>query len=87
VAGVTHGQPDLLLGSVVDATAWKTAQAVSPGKIKDTRGAARHESAEMTDLSHRLAILLQQASQALQPDNLAAWAGQRSKVSWSFWKK
>lgn len=70
VAGVTHGQPDLLLGTVIDITTWKTTQAASLCNIKDTKVAARHESSEITNLSHRLAILLQQASRTLQPDNL-----------------
>jgi PAS domain S-box-containing protein len=73
VADTVKGRPELLLGTVIDITAQKKAQA-SLRDIKDAKNPARmtgHENVEITNLSQKLATLLQRATQALQPENLA----------------
>jgi PAS domain S-box-containing protein len=72
VVSLAYGHPELLQGTVIDITAQKKAQA-SFASIKEGASSAsrpEREKAETAALSQRLAVLLQRASQALQPDNL-----------------
>jgi PAS domain S-box-containing protein len=72
VVSLAYGHPDLLQGTVIDITAQKKAQA-SFGSIREVTSSAsrpEREKVETAALSQRLAVLLQRASQALQPDNL-----------------
>jgi len=73
VADNAKGRPELLLSTAIDITAHKETEAWLGG-VKDVTSATRtpeRENAEMADLSRRLAILLQRASQTLQPANLS----------------
>ena len=72
VVSLAYGHPELLQGTVIDITAQKKAQA-SFASIKEVTSSAsrpEREKVQKAALSQRLAILLQRASQALQPDNL-----------------
>jgi PAS domain S-box-containing protein len=72
VVSLAYGHPELLQGTVIDITVQKKAQA-SFGTIKEVTSSAsrpEREKVETAALSQRLAVLLQRASQALQPDNL-----------------
>jgi PAS domain S-box-containing protein len=72
VVSLAYGHPELLQGTLIDITAQKKAQA-SFGSIKEVTSSAsrpEREKVETAALSQRLAVLLQRASQALQPDNL-----------------
>jgi hypothetical protein len=72
VVSLAYGHPALLQGTVIEITAQKKAQA-SFASIKEVTSSAsrsEHERVETAALSQRLAVLLQRASQALQPDNL-----------------
>jgi hypothetical protein len=73
VADNAKGRPELLLSTAIDITAHKETEAWLGG-VKDVTSATRtpeRENAEMADLSRRLAILLQRASQTLQPAKLS----------------
>jgi PAS domain S-box-containing protein len=70
VADTVKGRPELLLGTVIDITAQKKAQA-SLRDAKTPAIMAGHENVEITKLSQRLATLLQRVTQALQPENLS----------------
>jgi PAS domain S-box-containing protein len=73
VASIAGGRPELFLGTVIDVTAQKKAQA----RLQDmnaAESAARmpeSESAPRADLSLRLATLLRDISRILQPNNLS----------------
>jgi hypothetical protein len=72
VVSLAYGHPALLQGTVIEITAQKKVQA-SFASIKEVTSSAsrsEHERVETAALSQRLAVLLQRASQALQPDNL-----------------
>ena len=72
VASFKEGQPDQLLGTVIDITAQKKARAKLQ-EIEGAESAARapeNDSASTADLSYKLATLLRRANHALQPENL-----------------
>jgi PAS domain S-box-containing protein len=73
VASYVDGVPELLQGTFIDITAQKKAQAPFGGISEATSSAGRREGekVETAALSQRLAALLQRASQAIQPENLA----------------
>jgi PAS domain S-box-containing protein len=73
VASFADGVPDLLLGTVVDITAQKKAQAA----LRDFEGGQSSatmpegENARMADLSQRMRNILRRVSKSFQPDNLS----------------
>ena len=72
VVSLAYGHPELLQGTLIDITAQKKAQASLVG-IKDAPSSAsrpEREKVETAALSQRLAVLLQRASQAIQPEKL-----------------
>jgi PAS domain S-box-containing protein len=72
VVSVAYGHPELFQGTLIDITAQKKAQASLVG-IKDapsSAGRPEREKVETAALSQRLAVLLQRASQAIQPEKL-----------------
>jgi PAS domain S-box-containing protein len=72
VASTAEGQPELLLGTMIDITLQKEAQ----GRLHDIKeaeaaaAAPESQSARMADLSQRLASLLRRVGTTLQPSNL-----------------
>jgi PAS domain S-box-containing protein len=72
VVSLAYGHPELLQGTLIDITAQKKAQSSLVG-IKDAPSSAsrpEREKVETAALSQRLAVLLQRASQAIQPEKL-----------------
>ena len=75
VADNAKGRPELLRSTAIDISAQKKLKRTEAflGGIKDCHIGGKipeRENAEMADLSRRLAIVLQRASQTLQPANL-----------------